>query len=98
MQYALKKAMLHGRNKLHNDIVQQYDKLESSRQSSIKNSFTESDKQKYIRLAAEFETCNDIPQAEKQFVNYLIMNPDEADMWYNYAQFALRHGMQIKAE
>jgi len=31
-------------------------------------------------------------------VNYLVEFPSEADMWYDYSQFALRHGMQIKAE
>jgi tetratricopeptide (TPR) repeat protein len=101
MQYALKKAMASGRSKsgsFHPDITQQYDQLERGRQNLIRNSFSENDRQKYVRLAAEFETCNDIPQAEKQYVNYLILHPDEADMWYDYAQFALRNGMQIKAE
>jgi len=27
-----------------------------------------------------------------------VQYPNEADMWATYAQFALRHNMQIKAE
>ena len=51
----------------------------------IDNCFTETNKERYVRLAKEFETANDIPNAEKQFVNYLVEFPNEAPMWYNYA-------------
>ena len=87
MQYALKKAMTHGKSNqnLHADIVQQYDRLEKDRRVLIDNCFTETNKERYVRLATEFETANDIPNAEKQFVNYLVEFPAEADMWYDYA-------------
>jgi tetratricopeptide (TPR) repeat protein len=100
MQYALKKAMTNGKSNsgLHADIVQQYDKLDHNRRQLVDNCFNESNKDRYLRLSKEFETANDIKNAEKQFVNYLVEFPRDCDMWSNYAQFALRHGMQIKAE
>lgn len=85
MQYTLKKAMTNGSKGLHPDLVQQYDKIDNQRQALVKNCFVEGEKEKFIRLATEFETCNKIKCAEQQFVNYLVQYPNEPDMWYNYA-------------
>jgi len=67
MQYALKKAMTNGKSNsgLHADIVQQYDKLDHNRRQLVDNCFNESNKDRYLRLSKEFETANDIKNAEK---------------------------------
>jgi TolA-binding protein len=87
MQYTLKKAMTNGNTgkELHADLTQQYEKIDNQRSNLIKNCFVEGEKEKFVRLATEFETCNKIKDAEQQFVNYLVQYPQEADMWYKYA-------------
>lgn len=49
--------------------------------------------QKYHRLATEFEQINDIVNADKHFVNQLILNPDDSKKWGDYANFCLRNDL-----
>lgn len=41
--------------------------------------------QKYNRLTLEFDRIGDVANAEKNFVNQLILNPKDAAKWGEYA-------------
>lgn len=40
----------------------------------------------------------DIKNAEREYVNMLVDQPDSADKWYGFALFSLKYHMQAKAE
>ena len=83
---------------LHPDLTNQFSIIEERKCDRIASSFTELPKEKFSRLAAEFDAVADVANAEKHYVNHLIDFPADADKWGEYAQFALKHGLQIKAE
>ena len=83
---------------IHSDISKQYFAIEEMKSDRVTNSYQEHLMQKYSRLATEFEQINDIENAEKNHVNQLILNPDDAKKWGEYANFCLRNDMQLKAE
>ena len=90
--------LLSHRSTLHSDIVTQYEHITSAREDKVAESFFETASQKFDRLAIEFDTVRDIENAERNFVNQLVDNPNSADKWEEFAQFCLRYGLQIKAE
>ena len=86
------------RSKLHNDIVTQLEVVEGARLDKVCEGVQEDSAQKFSRLALEFDTITDVENAEKNFVNHLIDHPQDGKKWGEFAQFALRYGLQIKAE
>lgn len=64
----------------------------------VRESFTESDSNKYERLAEEFEVICDVPNAEREYVNMLSSDMKNANKWYEFALFSLKFNMQAKAE
>lgn len=86
------------RSRLHNDIVSQLEVIEGGRQDKICEGYQEDSATKFSRLALEFDTLTDLESAEKNFVNHLVDHPTDGKKWGEFAQFALRYGLQIKAE
>ena len=86
------------RSRLHNDIVSQLEVIEGARQDKICEGYQEDSATKFSRLALEFDTLTDLESAEKNFVNHLVDHPTDGKKWGEFAQFALRYGLQIKAE
>ena len=94
MQECLTEAVANRhRSKLHNDIVSQLEVVEGSRLDKICEGYQEDSSQKFTRLALEFDTIQDLENAEKNFVNHLIDHPQDANKWGEFAQFALRNGL-----
>jgi len=86
------------RNRLHPDIISQFENITGARQDKIEESFKETITQKFDRLALEFDTVRDIENAEKNFVNTLVDEPNNSKIWESFTQFCLRYNLQIKAE
>ena len=86
------------RNRLHPDIISQFENITGARQDKIEESFKETITQKFDRLALEFDTVRDIDNAEKNFVNTLVDEPNNSKIWESFTQFCLRYNLQIKAE
>jgi hypothetical protein len=91
-------VMLTQRNKLHPDIISQFESITAGREEKIEESFKETITQKFDRLALEFDTVRDIDNAEKNFVNTLVDEPNNSKIWESFTQFCLRYNLQIKAE
>lgn len=86
------------RSSLHSDIVSQFENISGAREDKFYESFRETTLEKFDRLALEFDTVRDIENAERNFVNHLVDEPNDARKWEEFAQFCLRYGLQIKAE
>jgi hypothetical protein len=83
---------------IHSDIAKQYTAIEDAKSDCIAASHKKHPMQKYSRLASEFEQINDVANAEKNYVNQLILGPNDAKKWSDYANFCLRNDLQLKAE
>ena len=81
------------RNRLHPDIISQFENITGARQDKIEESFKESITQKFDRLALEFDTVRDIDNAEKNFVNTLVDEPNNSKIWESFTQFCLRYNL-----
>lgn len=86
------------RNSLHTDIITQFENIQGARDDKIHESYKETVTEKFGRLALEFDTLRDIENAEKNFVNHLVDEPNDGEKWEEFAQFCLRYDLQIKAE
>lgn len=83
---------------MHQDLSKQYFTLEEQRADRIAVSHKEELAQKYARLATEFDQINDVQNAEKNFVNQLVLDPTNEKKWGEFAYFCLKHDLQLKAE
>ena len=81
------------RNRLHPDIISQFENITGARQDKIEESFKETITQKFDRLALEFDTVRDIDNAEKNFVNTLVDEPNNSKIWESFTQFCLRYNL-----
>lgn len=80
------------------DIVAQFEQIKDKQTALQEQSFRETSAQKHTRLADEFAIIFDVANTEREFVNMLIANPQNADKWYELALFSLKFNMQAKAE
>lgn len=94
MKTCLQEAILSThRNSLHSDIISQFESITSGREDKYYESFRETSIQKFDRLTQEFDIVRDIANAEKNFVNQLVDEPNDANKWKEFAEFCLQYGM-----
>ena len=96
---SLSEAMDRSRSEpIHSDISKQYFNLEERKAERIGSSHKENLQEKFNRLAIEFDQINDVDNAEKNFVNQLILSPQNDKKWGEYAMFCLKNDLQMKGE
>lgn len=83
---------------LHQDITLQHEGINKNRQKKVDRSFKETETEKFRRLSREFDDICDKQNAEKYLQNLIVDYPNDAELWTEYAHFALRYGMFIRAE
>ncbi|KAL4497056.1 hypothetical protein ABPG72_002212 [Tetrahymena utriculariae] len=86
------------REELHEDIVTTYEQSQKERDRILQNITKESDKDKLIRLATDYEILNQIELAEKNFKNLIQLNKREPTSYFAYTKFLLRNKNLSKAE
>jgi hypothetical protein len=80
------------------EIVSQFESIEHNKAQLVESSFSESAQAKHRRLAEEFDTITDVENTEREFVNQLTFDMNNADKWYEFVLFSLKYRMQAKAE
>ena len=84
------------RNELHENIVVSKQLAEKERDEMMCRNLNENMKERYLRLASEYENVHlnkrDIDGAAEYYEKALKIDNRDITTWKNYALFSLRHG------
>lgn len=98
IQILLNEIIQEKRNALHADILLAYDHCISEKEKFINEFAQESEVDKLVRIAFEYESLNLKYLADKKFKDVLLMYPNEGQIWYEFCQFNLRMLNYVRAE
>lgn len=86
------------KEELHDDIVTSYDQTLRERDRVLQNITKETESDRLVRLATEYEILNQMDLVEKNLKNLLNIDQRSAKNYYLYTKFLLRIKNFQKAE